>query len=107
MAKGVIIKFNREEAFPKKVAQEKMADEMTMFQNMVIGINRAFPDREERMAYMKALIEGLAVEEDEDGTGSVSEDEGHEGENGQGSENERGLCDTEASGDSGGVDGNL
>jgi len=76
--------FNREEAFPKKVAQEKMAEEMKIFQNLVIGINRAFPDREERIAYMEALIEGLAVEEDEDGSGSSDETDGNQSEVGEG-----------------------
>lgn len=58
--------FNRAEAFPKKVKVEEMAEEMKVYQNLVIGINRAFPDRAERIAYMEALIDGLAVEDDDE-----------------------------------------
>jgi len=78
--------FNRAEAFPKKVAQEEMAEEMRVYQNLVIGINRAFPDREERIAYMEALIDGLTVEDDEDGSRSEAEVGGDQGEVGEGEE---------------------
>ena len=90
--------FNREAAFPKKVAQEKMADEMVLFQNMVMSIGRAFPDREERMAYIQALIDGLAVEEEEDGAGSTSDIEGCESEAGEGEEECAGPDGPEAGG---------
>lgn len=78
--------FDREAAFPKKVAQEKMAEEMRIYQNLVIGINRAFPDREERIAYMEALIDGLAVEDEDDGRRSETEVDGDQGEVGEGEE---------------------
>jgi len=82
--------FDRAAAFPKKVAQEEMAEEMKIYQNLVVGINRAFPDREERIAYMEALIEGLAVEDEEDGSGSSDETEGDQGEAGEGEESGEG-----------------
>jgi len=82
--------FDRAATFPKKVAQEEMAEEMKIYQNLVVGINRAFPDREERIAYMEALIEGLAVEDEEDGSGSSDETEGDQGEAGEGTESGEG-----------------
>ena len=78
--------FDRAATFPKKVAQEEMAEEMKIYQNLVVGINRAFPDREERIAYMEALIEGLAVEDEEDGDRSDAEAEGDTDEAGEGEE---------------------
>jgi hypothetical protein len=67
--------FDRESAFPKKVAQEKMAEEMEIYQHLVMGITRAFPDREERLAYMQSLIDGL-TEEIENVDRSCEEDRG-------------------------------
>lgn len=51
--------FDREATFPKKVAQEKMAEEMTMYHNLVMAVTEAFPDREERVAYLKSLLSKL------------------------------------------------
>jgi len=78
--------FDRAAAFPKKVAQEEMAEEMKIYQNLVMGISRAFPVREERIAYMKSLIEGLAVEDEDDGSRSETEVDGDQGEVGEGEE---------------------
>jgi Ran GTPase-activating protein (RanGAP) involved in mRNA processing and transport len=80
--------FDREAAFPKRAAQEKMAEEMRIYQNLVIGINRAFPDRAMRIAYMEALIEGLAVEDEDDGDRSETEVGGDQDEVGEGKESE-------------------
>jgi len=76
--------FNREEAFPKKARKDKMAEEIALFQHMFISINKAFPDRDERVAYMEALIKGLTVGEEEDGTCSDTDVEGGEEEVGEG-----------------------
>lgn len=78
--------FNREEAFPKKVAQEKMAEEMQLYQHMVMSIGRAFPDRQERMEYIQELIDGLVVEDENDGSGSDDEVRGSEEEAGEGTD---------------------
>ena len=80
--------FNREEAFPKKAAQKNMAEEMVLFQTMVMSISRAFPDRDERMEYIRVLIDGLTrdltMEDEEDGTCSDTDVEGSEEEAGEG-----------------------
>lgn len=93
--------FNREEAFPKKVAQEKMADEMVLYQHMVMSINRAFPDRDERIAYIQMLIDAMEEqiqvnEEEENVAGSESDAEGNEEEAGEGESGSEGHNGSEA-----------
>ena len=51
----------REALFPKKVAREQMRNDYGLFITRM-GIEQAFPDRQERLAYIDALIDGLEKE---------------------------------------------